>query len=120
MNTIATRPLGANDEALPDDILVGALSISKFLYGEEDGSRETNLRRVYNALAKREIPTFRLGGKIHARKSAIRQRIIQQETAAMECVPDRHHHEHTAGTCSHAATTRPKHRGGLRHASGPP
>jgi hypothetical protein len=38
----------------------------------------------------------------------------------MECVPDRHHHEHTAGTCSHAATTRPKHRGGLRHASGPP
>ena len=82
MDAETTRPSGANDEALPDDILVGALGISKFLYGEEGGSKETNLRRIYHAMAKREIPFFRLGGKIHARKSAIRQRIIQQETAA--------------------------------------
>jgi hypothetical protein len=67
MDAEATRPSGANDEALPDDMLVGAQAISTFLYGPEEGMRDTCLRRVYHAISKREIPTFRIGGKLHER-----------------------------------------------------
>jgi hypothetical protein len=73
---------GASGEVVPDDILVGAKAISVHLYGLEEGLKETNLRRVYHAIAKREIPTFRIGGKLHARKSTIRQRIEAQEQVA--------------------------------------
>lgn len=82
MTQVSTRLSGANDEPLPDDILVGALAISTYLYGEEGGAKDTNLRRVYHAISKREIPTFRIGGKLHARKSAIKRRIEEQEQAA--------------------------------------
>jgi len=82
MNNAGARPSGANDEALPDDMLVGAQAISTFLYGPDEGMRDTCLRRVYHAISKREIPTFRIGGKLHARKSAIRKRIEAQEQAA--------------------------------------
>jgi hypothetical protein len=82
MKVSTTRAFGANDEGLPDDILVGAQAISIWLYGRENGLRDTNLRRIYHAIAKREIPTFRIGGKLHARKSAIRKRIEAQEHAA--------------------------------------
>jgi hypothetical protein len=82
MSSEATRPPGANEEALPDDILIGVKAIARHLYGADEGLRPTNLRRVYQAVAKKQIPTFKIGGRIHARKSTIRQRIEAQEQAA--------------------------------------
>jgi hypothetical protein len=82
MRTDAARPSGANGEALSSDLLVGAQEISMFLYGPEEGLKTTNLRRTYHAIAKGDIPIFKLGGKIHARRSAIRARIEAQEQAA--------------------------------------
>jgi hypothetical protein len=81
MQTDITRLSGANGEALADDLLVGAKAISKYLYGDVEGLKETNIRRVYHAISKREIPVFYIGGKMHARKSTIRKHIEAQEQA---------------------------------------
>ena len=81
MDSGSPRPFGANQDALPADILVGAQAIAKFLYGDE-GLKETNLRRVYHGISKGDIPVFRIGGKLHARKSTILRRITGQEDAA--------------------------------------
>jgi hypothetical protein len=66
---------------LEDDILVGVEAIAVFIYGPEKGREPRNLRRTYAAVAKGDLPTFRLAGKIHARKTAIRQRIAASEAA---------------------------------------
>lgn len=83
MSTDLTRPLGVSGNALSldDDILIGAEDISKFLYGLDDGLKEKNLRRTYHGIAKGDIPTFKIGGKRHARKSAILKWIEHQEQA---------------------------------------
>ncbi len=81
MTTTATRPEGANGEALPslsDDLLHGAKAISLFLYGIDD---ETATRRVYHAVAKLKLPTFRMGSTICARRSSILKWIERQEAA---------------------------------------
>lgn len=81
-NTV-TRPAGANDAALSDDpVIVGAESITKVIYGEIEGQREGNIRRIYHAISKKELPTFKLGGRVHARRSTILRWIEQQESAA--------------------------------------
>src|SRR3954470_11728823 len=67
---------------LSNDILIGAEDISVFLYGSDDGLKEKNLRRTYHGIAKGDIPTFKIGGKRHARKSAILKWIEAQERAA--------------------------------------
>jgi hypothetical protein len=83
MSLVSTRPAGANGDALSleDDILVGVEDIAVFIYGLERGKEPRNLRRTYAAVAKGDLPTFRLAGKIHALKSAIRQRIAASEEA---------------------------------------
>ena len=83
MSAISTCPAGANGDALPleDDILVGVEAIAVFIYGPEKGREPRNLRRTYAAVAKGDIPTFRLGGKIHSRRSTICQWIAASETA---------------------------------------
>lgn len=82
MTETITRPSGANGETLPGDILVGAQEMAVFLYGESEGTTETSVRRIYHAINRGEIPTFKIGGKIHARKSAILKLIEEQERAA--------------------------------------
>jgi hypothetical protein len=74
-----TAPFNSAD--LSDDVLIGVEDISVFLYGPEHGPKETNLRRTYHGIAKGDIPTFKIGGKRHARKSAILKRIAEQEQA---------------------------------------
>ncbi len=83
MNT--TRPSGANGEAMPlaEDILTGATAIGEFIYGRSAGGKdETNRRRVYHAIEKSGLPTFKLGGVVCARKSTILRWIADQERAA--------------------------------------
>ena len=83
MTNSATRPSGANDTGLPDDpVIVGAESIAKVIYGEVEGQREGNIRRIYHAISKKELPTFSLGGRVHARRSTIMRWIEAQESAA--------------------------------------
>jgi hypothetical protein len=79
MDGSLTRSLSANDGALPDDIIVGAEGISIALYGPKEGARETNIRRIYHAVAKGDLPTFKLGGRVHARRSTIMAWIEKQE-----------------------------------------
>jgi hypothetical protein len=83
MTQISTRPLGANATGLPDDpVIVGAENIAVVIYGETEGQREGNIRRIYHAISKKELPTFKLGGRVHARRSTILAWIESQERAA--------------------------------------
>ncbi|WP_245293423.1 helix-turn-helix domain-containing protein [Methylobacterium sp. CCH5-D2] len=75
--------MGANDTGLSDDpVIVGAENIAVVIYGETEGRREGNVRRIYHAISKKELPTFRLGGRVHARRSTILAWIERQESAA--------------------------------------
>ncbi len=60
-----------------DDILEGADEIAEFVYGTR-GKR----RVIYNLIEKHGFPVFRLGAKIHARKSTILGWIAKQEGQA--------------------------------------
>lgn len=83
MTSNATLLAGANDGGLPDDpVIVGAENIALVIYGEAEGKREGNIRRIYHAISKKELPTFKLGGRVHARRSTILRWIEQQESAA--------------------------------------
>lgn len=83
MTQTATRSLGANDTGLSDDlVIVGADNIALAIYGEIEGRREGNVRRIYHAISKKELPTFKLGGRHHARRSTILAWIEKQESAA--------------------------------------
>ncbi|ACA18249.1 hypothetical protein M446_3876 [Methylobacterium sp. 4-46] len=64
---------------MPDDVIIGAEGISVAIYGPEEGIRETNIRRIYHAIAKGDLPTFKLGGRVHARRSTILAWIEKQE-----------------------------------------
>jgi hypothetical protein len=78
-----TRSSGANATGLPDDpVIVGAENIAIVIYGEAEGQREGNIRRIYHAISKKELPTFKLGGRVHARRSTIMAWIESQERAA--------------------------------------
>lgn len=83
MSNDATRHTGANETGLPGDpVIVGAENIAKVIYGEIEGQREGNIRRIYHAIAKKELPTFKLGGRVHARRSTVLRWIEAQESAA--------------------------------------
>lgn len=83
MSKDTARPLGVNDTGLPDDpVIVGAENIAIAIYGETEGKREGNIRRIYYAISKKELPTFKLGGRVHARRSTILRWIADQESAA--------------------------------------
>lgn len=65
--------------AAPDiagDILRGADEIAQFLFGSK-----TYRRRVYNLVAHNQLPIFRMGTSICARKSVLLQWIEAQERA---------------------------------------
>jgi hypothetical protein len=79
MVLMTERAAGANGGALPDDVIIGAEGISVALYGPEEGTRETNIRRIYHAISKGDLPTFKLGGRVHARRSTILAWIERQE-----------------------------------------
>jgi hypothetical protein len=86
MNTEAPRPLSVNGEdlSLANELLHGVRPISEFVYGKAPDKKaaERNVRRAYHAISKGDIPTFRIGGVICARKSTILQWIAEQERVA--------------------------------------
>jgi hypothetical protein len=83
MSTEAACSSSVAGETLPlaDDLLRGVRSISEYVFGGVSDEREAerNLRRIYHAINKGDIPTFRIGGTICARRSSILQRIAEQE-----------------------------------------
>jgi hypothetical protein len=64
---------------LADDVLDGAEAIAEFLFGDR-----TKRRRVYDLVERRELPVFRLGSNIHARKSTLLAHIAEQEAASTQ------------------------------------
>jgi len=71
-----TPPDPPNSTApLADDMLNGARPIAEFI--------GTNERRVYHLAETKQIPVFRLGGRLTARKSTLRAWIERQEAQAM-------------------------------------
>jgi hypothetical protein len=63
--------------SLSGDILHGADTIAEFLFGDRK-----HRRKVYNLVETGQIPVFRLGANICARKSVLLDWIARQETAA--------------------------------------
>lgn len=64
-------------EKLSTDILIGAAAISEFLLGDA-----SERRRIYHLAAKNELPCFRLGAVLCARKSTLLDWIKSRELAA--------------------------------------
>ena len=62
------------NSSLSDDLLEGAEAIAQFLYGDIGKKK-----RVYYLAKQGELPVFRLGEVIHARKSALRDFIVKRE-----------------------------------------
>lgn len=63
-----------NDPEFAKDLLRGAEDIAQFLYGDE------KLRRkVYHLVATSNLPVFKLGSMICARKSVVLKWIADQE-----------------------------------------
>jgi NMD protein affecting ribosome stability and mRNA decay len=65
-------------DSLSDDLLRGAGEIAKFVYGDA-GER----RKVYHAASTRQMPTFKMGDVICARKSVLLAHIERQETNSL-------------------------------------
>lgn len=63
---------------LADDLLEGATAISLFLWGDE-----SKRRRVYHCADAGQLPIFRIGEILHARKSTLRAFIAEREKDAI-------------------------------------
>ena len=66
---------------LADDLLRGAAAIAGFIYGDEKKRRQ-----VYSAAERGEIPVFRDGAIICARRSAILKHYEAKEAASLRLV----------------------------------
>jgi hypothetical protein len=64
-----------NDPEFAKDLLRGADEIALFIFGNEPGRR----RKVYHLVATSNLPVFKLGSMICARKSILLDWIRQQE-----------------------------------------
>lgn len=64
------------------DLLHGADDIAEFLYGDRKYRR-----RVYHLVETRQIPVFRLGGRLTARRSTLVHAFEKLEGAACSSEP---------------------------------
>lgn len=64
----------SENETMKGDLLEGADQIAAFMFGDA-GKR----RKVYHLADKSDVPIFRLGGVVCARKSSILKWIEEQE-----------------------------------------
>jgi hypothetical protein len=62
-------------EKLADDLLRGAKAIAKHIYGTD---RPAFARRIFHLHAQRELPTFKVGNFICARKSELDERLAKR------------------------------------------
>jgi hypothetical protein len=65
-------------DALAPDVLEGAEAIAEYLLG--DPSRK---RSIYHLAKTKQLPVFRLGANMLARKSKLQAWIAEQEAAAV-------------------------------------
>ena len=65
-----------DDVDLADDLLEGAEAIAAFL-GKD-------ARQIYHMVTKRQIPAFKLGAVLHARRSTLKQFFADREAAAVQ------------------------------------
>lgn len=65
-------------EALHSDLLDGADAIAEFLFGDRK-----KRRRVYHLAEAGQLPVFRLGQSICARRSVLRAYVEEQERRAV-------------------------------------
>jgi hypothetical protein len=70
--------------SLEQYLLQGATEITQFVFGPPANKREAdcNRQRAYRAIERSDIPAFRIGGMIHARKSTILRHIEALERKA--------------------------------------
>ena len=61
-----------------DDLLEEADAIAEFLFGDRK-----RRRAIYHLASKKGLPTFRMGTKLCARKSALLEWIASQERASI-------------------------------------
>jgi hypothetical protein len=66
-------------ETVFEDVLRGADAIAEFLFG-----RRSDRRTIYSMVEKGQIPVFRAGSMICARKSALRANIQAQERKSLK------------------------------------
>jgi hypothetical protein len=71
---MADISLKDDTEVLANDILYGARAIAEFLFGDPD-----QRGRVYHLCANRQIPHFRFGVRLSARRSTLREWMNEQE-----------------------------------------
>jgi hypothetical protein len=64
-----------NDPEFAQDLLRGAEDIADFLYGKRE-----HRRKVYHLVATSNLPVFKLGSMICARKSVLLKWVGEQET----------------------------------------
>ena len=63
---------------LADDLLTGAAAIARYIFGSEE-----ERRRVYWLADSGQLPVFRIGSTLCARKSRILRAVEQHELAAV-------------------------------------
>ena len=68
----------ASEPPLAEDLLTGAAAIARFVFGDE-GER----RRVYWLADTGQLPVFRIGSTLCARKSRILRAVERHERAAV-------------------------------------
>ncbi|MGJ0505760.1 MAG: DNA-binding protein [Methylocystis sp.] len=68
----------AQENNIAGDVLDGADEIAVFLFGDPK-----KRRRVYHLIERGELPVFRLGAGIHARKSVLLAFIAEREVRAV-------------------------------------
>jgi hypothetical protein len=76
-SALTATPGNGPASSLSDDILHGADTIAEFLFGDRK-----HRRKVYNLVETGQLPIFRLGANICARKSVLLDWIARQESSA--------------------------------------
>jgi hypothetical protein len=66
---------------MENDMLTGAYEIARFVFGNES---ETARKRIYHLAESRELPIFKIGKLLQARKSTLRAVIEERERAVMK------------------------------------
>jgi hypothetical protein len=80
MTDLQTRAGPATAEpCLADDLLRGAEDIAEFIFGDR-----RQRRKIYHIVETSNLPTFRLGGILCGRKSALMRWIEAQESKTGE------------------------------------
>lgn len=71
-------PYATESPALSEDLLIGAAAIAVFMFGDKH-----ERRRVYWMAGNGQLPVFRIGSTLCARKSSLLRSVEARESAAV-------------------------------------